>query len=154
MTRRNKNIILSAIIIVLVVCLGLTFYFGREKESFINSMPNFYRYNSAVKNEKKTDSKSANRKKEELKDALTEDEFQEEETNDNEDSKKEALTNKKCVGEKCIPNNNFKIRNNRTNYSTKTVVLISVETFLLGAAVMYLVVNNLDKEEKKAKKSK
>ena len=144
MTKKNKNIIVIIIIFVLLVCLGLTIYFaGCDKKSSIKyndtriTLPrqdnrnNQRKYNIPNKKDKSNPS----------------DEKEESDTTKEKTSLEESnnivsfLSNNRQI---MIPSENRSTK----GLSSKYVVLISIETFLLGASIMYLIMNNIDNEQK------
>ena len=147
MTKKNKNIIVIIIIFVLLVCLGLTIYFaGCDKKSSIkyndtritlprqNNRNNQRKYNIPNKKDK------SNPSDEKEESDTTKEKTSLEESNNN----VSFLSNNRFNRQIMIPSENRSTK----GLSSKYVVLISIETFLLGASIMYLIMNNIDNEQK------
>ena len=149
MTKKNKNIIVIIIIFVLLVSLGLTIYFaGCEKKSSIKyndtriSLPRQDNRNNQRKYNipNKRDNSNSPNEKEESDTDINKEKTSLEETDNN----VSYLSNNRFNRQIMIPSDNRSTR----GLSSKYVVLISIETFLLGASIMYLIMNNIDNEHK------
>ena len=135
MDKKTKNIVSISVIVVLIISIILTIHFANSsnKNDFINGrgMPSFSNNQKGSMDDKKTG-------------------------NENIPSgfdKNNRPSNR-------IPssdNNIFDMNNlpNRSNgIETKYVVLLTVESFLLGGAVMYLIINNINSDNSKNEKEK
>ena len=148
MSKKNKNIIILSIDIFLIIAIILTIHFAKDNSSprfdNIQSNENFNDFRKNNDNDKAKPSIN-NKNGDESTDTI---ENQEEQDN------KDILTNKY---EKDNDNNkrpdykaNFDNdliampRNGQSGMPTKYVVLLSLEIFLLGGGVMYLIMNNID----------
>lgn len=162
MTKKNKNIIVVIVIFVLLICLGLTIYFaGCERKTPVRyndtriTLPSRdsrkYERKNNIPNTK--DSTDLPNKKEES------DITQEKTLFEESDNIASYLSGNRTNKQVMIPRGNESTK----GLSSKYVVLISIETFLLGASIMYLIMNNIDKDneiidatiiEKKTKKDR
>ena len=167
MNRKNKNIIVISIIIVLLVCLGLTIHFAKtdnyDKFDFSNNDQMMERFPGSQDNRPSSDSQNRNRRFE--KPGNRQDSTTDESKDKNEDREDEKTPNNTAnelesdylvteLGQgkqKDFNNNQLIMPSNfkqSESISTKYVVLIGIETFLLGASIMYLIMNNIEREEK------
>ncbi len=165
MTKKNKNIITISVIAVLIICIIVTVCFAKDDKDK-NIVPD--KYFSATGEYKISEAKKDS-PDDEIIDA-TEDELitsdteisRDEELDDEkitEDNKKGDYIKKSKRGK--VPHDNqdeYKRLNyppcDGTSISTKYVILLCFETFLLGSSVMYLIMNNIDKEKNMEIKNK
>lgn len=165
MDKKTKNIIALIIIAVLVVCLAFTIRDGdqnnNERVDFITPRSSTnrqgYRYNNAFDWSKNNE--------EEEKDGEEKDNILESDTKDEDifdTNKNDAVKEKSCNCQKSImpqggsgnkPFRDFMMKEGTIKDNTLRTVLIIAESFLLGGATMFLILNNTNKEIKEEKNS-
>ncbi len=147
MTKKNKNIIAIFVIVVLLICLGLTFHFAKnDRGGFKVDNKNTTFRDNLRKNENSIEDNNIKKDSEESEDAVTE--TSDKRTKRDSAKRRNLPSNFDKNGEfnpKTVMPNGF---NQNRGMSTKYVILIAAECFLLGGAVVYLIMNNLEKETK------
>lgn len=160
MDKKTKNIIAIVIIVILFVGIILTFHFGRVNGSknYINDQ-RIQMFDNSQRDDNNKERPSfpsdndisANNDSNQNDDSITE----RKDSRSNRPSGNVPSFNKddmKDIGNVSMPNR-------EGTFTTKYVVLLCVESLLLGGAIMYIINNNLGKEtiknvEKTTKKGK
>ena len=125
MTKKNKNIITLLIIFILIIIMSLTIYFFKSHNyrdfGYGQSIPITDNYDDTFNRRQEEDNKNR---------------F-------NVDDNKVLKYNNQQNNHRFIK----PIFNSRSNNSTRYIVLLCLETFLLGNCVMYLIINNIDRKD-------
>ena len=151
MNKKTKNIISIVIILVLVVCLAFTIGDNREanREVVNFNMPTTTRRGNTYRNNRfnmpKRDNEVENKETEKNDEIDTKEDTTEKTDEIKEDSKCKC---QEFVTPQVDNWNNQRIVVKRTNdnNSLKTALIV-IESFLLGGTVMFLILNNLEKED-------
>ena len=148
MTKKSKNIIAIIIIIVLLISLGLTFHCAKTSERDNTMM---IKDNQMMERTKKEQVERDLRKKEQESDKeIVEDKNDATiQNNTNLEDKANQLRKPDPRDARGSTRQMAKANGIRENkaISLKHVILIVLETFLLGGSVMFLIMNNINKEE-------
>lgn len=153
MDKKTRNIIAIIISVLLVLGIILTIHFAREDGSRDFRINDFQRREYSERENNGTKGKKIpnfpNRKSDTIKEETTE----EDEVKDSKIISDESKPNKPSCDNYRINDIDFdSVVNRGGTFSTKYMILLSIGTFLLGGSIMYLVMNNISKEEKKTKK--
>ena len=157
MNKKTKNIISIVIILVLVVCLAFTIGDNREVVNF--NMPTTTRRGNAYRNNRFNMPKRDN----EVENKETEKNDEIDAKEDTTEKTDEIKEDSKCKCQEFVTpqvdnwNNqgmNLPVTNRTNDNNSLKTTLIIVESFLLGASVMFLILNNLEKEDNKTRRVK
>ena len=160
MEKKTKNIIVSIIIVVLIICLAFTIASNRQKQTVIGNFAIPKVTNKG--NNRNPNNRFNGQEKDTKKEETREDSKSESTTDNNETSDKkstsdtlvEPKTDCKCYdyqGQNDVMDDAFMggmmfNQHQEANDDALKIALITIESFLLGGAVMFLVLTNVTKE--------
>ena len=156
MNKKTNNIIAIVIIIVLTICLAFTIVDNNETKT---EVVNFDMPNTSRRGNVPYQGNRFNLPKDNKVDQL--EDFNKNKEDTTVDSEDKEDKNDSCNCQEIRPsikNRDNEIRSiptiNKTSDNSLKTVLIVAESLLLGATVMFLIMNNIEKEEKKEKRVK